>query len=147
MGILNLALYAQQRHIVIVNGIPYTGFADGDFLEVEQKGNAAEVTEGADGPSMNFSVAQGGSITLKLMPTSPLLGALYGLRDAQQSSPSLFSIIVMTGVEEVIRAKGCAFGTLPSLQTGGPKQAARTFLFNCLEIQLSVNAVEAVATI
>ena len=107
-------------------------------------GNAAARTQGGDGPSMNLSTAQGGTITVNLLPTSPALGVLYSIRDAQRVNPRMFSIVLMTGVEEVIKGAGCAFGDTPQFQSGGPTMQGRQFVFECLEIQLDTSAIESV---
>jgi len=138
-------LYHQGRHVLIVDGAPLSGFADGDFIQVKEDGNAAQRTMGGDGPAMNISVAQGGQITIGLMPTSPVIGVMYALREAQRATPRLFSIILMTGTEEVVNAAGCGFADLPQWQTGGDKQQARQFAFECLQIRQDTSALEAVA--
>lgn len=139
---MRINLYSQNRHIVIWDGIPLQGFKEGDFIQIKQDGNAATRTHGGDGPSMNLSVSQGGSITLGLNPTSPLIGTLYALRDQQASNPRLFSIQVVTGVEEIISATGCAYGELPSFSTGGDKMQGRDFLAEALIIKMDQSAVE-----
>ena len=138
-------LYAQNRHTVVVDGVPLSGFAEGDYIEIDLEGNAAARSLGGDGPSMNLSVAQGGKISISLMPTSPALGTMYGIRDVQSISPRLFSVAVMTGVEEVIVAEGCAFGKLPSFQTGGPTMQARKFDIEALRIKMDTSGVESIA--
>lgn len=142
---MRLNLYAQNRHVLIIDGVPMSGFADGDYIDVDIEGNAAERTKGGDGPAMNLAVAQGGKISVKLLPTSPALGTLYAIRDAQKLTPRLFGIVLVSGVEEVINAAGCAFGKLPAFSTGGPTMQARGFDFECLEIKLDTSAVEAVS--
>lgn len=142
---MRISLYSQQRHVLIVDGIPLSGFAEGDYLQVKADGNAATRTQGGDGPAMNLTAAQGGQVTIGLLPTSPAIGLLYGVRDVQATQPRLFSIVLMTGTEEVIQAAGCAFGDLPQFQTGGPAMQPRQFLFEALEIKMDQSAVEAVA--
>ena len=142
---MRISLYAQNRHTVVVDGVPLSGFAEGDYMEVELEGNAAVRSTGGDGPSMNLSVAQGGKISIGLLPTSPALGLMYGIRDSQAMTPRLFSIALMTGVEEVVVAAGCAFAKLPAFSTGGPTMQPRKFDFECLEIKLDTSGVEAVA--
>lgn len=137
-------LYAQNRHTLIIDGIPITGFADGDWMQVKADGNAAQRTTGGDGPAMNLTVDQGGQVTINLLPTSPALGQLYGLRDVQKINPRLFSIVLMSGVEEVITAQGCAFGELPQMQTGGPTMQGRQFVFEALKITFDTSAVETI---
>ena len=141
---MRVNLYAQNRHTLIIDGVPITDFAEGDWMQVKVDGNAASRTHGGDGPAMNLSTAQGGQITISLKPTSPALGTLYETRDAQ-STPRMFGIVLMTGVEEVITAAGCAFGDLPQFQTGGPTMQPRQFHFECLQVQMDTSAVEAIA--
>jgi hypothetical protein len=137
-------IYMQARHTLVIDGVPVQGFAEGDFLQVKIDGNAAERTKGGDGPAMNISTHQGGNITISLLPVSPALGTLYGIREAQRSNPRMFSVVIMSGTEEIITAAGCAFGDLPQFATGGPTQSARQFSLECLEIKMDTSAVESI---
>ncbi len=125
-------LYGQNQHVVLVNGVPLNGFAEGDFLQVKLDGNAAVRTHGGDGPSMNLSSAQGGQLTIGLLPTSPSIGPLYAVRDSQANTPRLFSVQVVSGVEEIMMFTGCAFGDTPQFQTGGPTMQPRQFVIEFL---------------
>ena len=140
---MRLNLYGQGRHSLLIDGIPVGGYADGDWLSVKENGNAGEITEGGDGPSMNLSVSQGGLITIGLFPTSKALGSIYGIRDKQRKTPRMFSILLYSGVDELIQASGCAFADLPQWASGGPKQTGRQFAFACLSIKQDTSAVEA----
>lgn len=142
---MRINLYAQNRHAIIVDGVPLSNFAEGDFLQVKLDGNAASRTQGGDGPGMNISAEQGGQITISLMPTSQALGMLYGLRDQQKRNPRMFSLVLTSGVEELITASGCAFGDLPQFSTGGPTMQPRQFMLECLEIKLDTSGVETIA--
>ena len=135
-------IYMQGRHILLVDGIPLSGFADGDYVQIKQDGNAASRTQGGDGPQMSISVAQGGQFTISLLPTSPVLGLMYELRNAQKLNPRLISIVLMSGVEEMITASGCAFGDQPQFATGGPTMQPRQFALECLAINMDLTATE-----
>ena len=137
-------IYLQARHSLIIDGVPIQGFAEGDWMEIKLEGAAATRTKGGDGPSMNITADQGGSITISLKPTSPALGSLYGLRDAQKINPRFFSIILMSGVGEVVMASGCAMGEPAQIKGGGPAMQAREFPFECLKIGMDTSALEAV---
>ncbi len=141
---MRINLYAQNRHTLIIDGVPISGFADGDWAQVKVEGNVAARTQGGDGPAMNLSTPQGGAITVNILPTSPALGILYSIRDSQKTNPRMFSIVLMTGTEEIIKGAGCAFGDMPQFQSGGPTMQGRQFVFECLEIQLDTSAVESV---
>ena len=138
-------LYSQNRHVMIVDGVPLEGLGEGDWLTIDDDGNAATRTLGGDGPGMNISTYQGGKVTFNLQPVSPVLGVFYALRDEQQSNPRLISIVIMSGVAEVIRISGAAFGKLPSFATGGPAQKDRSFEMEYLKLKLDSSAVEQIA--
>ena len=138
---MRINLYAQNRHVVIIDGVPIVDFMEGDFMEVELHGNAAQRTEGADGPAMNISTAQGATITINLKPTSPSLGVLYKLREAQQEAPYMFSIQLVTGTQEIISASGCAFAKLDAFSSGDAKMKDRKFKFECLECPMDLSEV------
>lgn len=142
---MRINLYAQNRHVIIVDGVTLQGFKEGDFIQFKLDGNSASRTHGGDGPSMNLSTAQGGQLTIGLNPTSPAIGPLYQLREQQRRNPRLFSIQVITGVEEIISAQGCAFGELPQFSTGGEKMQGRDFVIEALQIDLDTSAVEAIS--
>lgn len=129
-------LYGQNRHTLVFDGFPITGFAEGDFINVKEDGNAAVRNLGADGPSMSFATKQGGNFTLSLQPTSPALGIIYGMRKQQPENPRLFNVVLLSGVDELINFKGCAFGDQPQFSTGGPTMQPRQFSIECLEIEM-----------
>ena len=129
-------IYLQANHTMIVNGIQLTGFFEGDIMSIEVDGNEAERTKGADGPSMNISVAQGGKIEVTLAPNSPAIGAMYAIRELQRVAPTLFGIVLMTGVSELVIAIGCAFSKLAPWTTGGPKMTGRKFSFEVLGLPM-----------
>jgi hypothetical protein len=133
---MRVDLYGQNRHLVIVDGVPLSNFAEGDHLEVKLDGGAATRTHGGDGPGMSISTKQGGTVTIGLLPTSPALDILYALRDRIATSPYLFSVQLMTGVEEMITANGCAFGDTPAFTTGGPAMSGRKFQIECKELSI-----------
>ena len=137
-------LYAQNRHVVIVDSVPWSGFADGDYLDFELHGNAATRTEGGDGPSMNLSSAQGATVTIGLMPNSPSIGLAYEAWKAQASSPRMINIQLVTGTEEVITFSGCMFAKLPAAKSGGPVQSARQFSFECLKVIPDISATDSI---
>jgi hypothetical protein len=137
---MRLNLYDQNANIVLINGIPVSGFADGDYMDFAPDGNEATRTHGGDGPSMNLSAKQGGSFTLGLLATSPAIGAIYALREAQNTFPAYFSVQVVTGVQEIISLSGCMFGKLPGFKNGGPQQSSRQFLIEYLKDELDTSA-------
>jgi hypothetical protein len=141
---VRINLYAQGRHTAIVAGFPLSGFGEGDWMEVKLDGNVAERSKGGDGPAMNVSVPQGGTITFGLLPTSPVIGAMYEVRNLQASNPMLFTCSCMTGTEEIITAAGCAFGELDQFSTGGEKMQTRKFKIECLKISMDVGSVESI---
>lgn len=135
-------LYAQNRHVLIIDGVPISGFKEGDWMQIKLDGNSATRTKGGDGPSMNLSTPQGGQLTFGLNPTSPAIGIMYKLREQQAKNPRLFSVQLVTGVEEIISAAGCAWGELPQFATGGDRMQGRDFLIEALQINSDFSDVE-----
>lgn len=138
-------LYGQNQHIILVDGVPLQGFAEGDFIQIKLDGNAAVRTQGGDGPSMNLSTAQGGQLVIGLLPTSPSIGPLYAIREAQANRPRLFSVQVVSGVEEIMMFSGCAFGDVPQFQSGGPTMQPRQFAIEFLEAAMDTSVAAKVA--
>lgn len=142
---MKVNLYSQNQHIVVIDGVPMSGFAEGDFLQIKQDGNAAVRTQGADGPAMNTSTKQGGQLTIAILPTSPVLSTMYAVKDSQSRNPRLFSVQVVSGVQEVMSFSGCAFGDTPQFQTGGPTMQPRQFVIEYLEDTMDTSLLSAVA--
>jgi hypothetical protein len=140
---MRINLYQQNRHVLIIDGVAVIGFKEGDWMQVKIEGNAATRTKGGDGPSMNLSTPQGGQLTFGINPTSPALGTMYALRAQQPANPRLFSVQLLTGVNETISAAGCGWGELPQFATGGEKQQGRDFLIECTTITPDYSAIEA----
>ncbi len=67
-------------------------------------------TYGADGPSMNFSTPQGGTVKFILKSGSPVVKIMYEMVNRQMNLPCLFPIVIMCEDREVFNFKGCAFG-------------------------------------
>lgn len=138
-------IYLQNRHTLVIAGIPVFGFAEGDFMSVKLEGAAAARTKGGDGPAMNISTDQGGQIRISLLPTSPVLGAMYAIRDSQKTIPALFSVVLMSGVGELIAASGCGMGEPADAKSGGPTMQAREFVFEALKIKMDTSPTTPVA--
>jgi len=128
-------IYLQAYHIVVVDGIPITGFGEDDYISIKYDGGGAEIISGADGPAMRYLVKSGGQIGLSVLPTGKAFFDLAVLRSTQFSSSDrrLFSVVIMSGVEEVFSFAGCAFGDLPEFKTGGPRMSSRAFVINFLQ--------------
>lgn len=139
---MRINFYAQGFHTMVINRYPVTGFADGDWLEVDVDGAHVTRKPGADGPALNWVKAQGGRLVISLLPNSPALGDIYKLRDSFDGKRILFPITLMTGTQEIIKAGGCGFGRLPAFQSGGETMRPRQFVFECLEIDMDPSKVE-----
>ena len=129
------SLYDQKNHIVVLDGVPLSAFAEGDFLELKQDGAPAVRCFGADGPTMNFCPPAGGHLVLGLSPTSPALDDLQDLWEAQLLATRLFTTVLLSGVNEIFTAYGCAFGETPSFLTGGATIQPRQYQIEFLKIE------------
>lgn len=131
----NQQLYLQGYHVVVVDGIPLSGFDAGDFIKIRIAGGGAVILSGGDGPAMQYTVQNGGELEISVLPTGRAFLDLATLRATQFQSTDrrLFSVVIMSGVEEVFSFAGCAFGDLPEFSTGGPVMQPRTFLIKFLK--------------
>lgn len=139
-------LYLQAGTTVEIDGVSVTGFNEGDCITIDDEGNAAQRTLGASGPSMSISAYAGGKCSIICKATGDANGRLYEMREAQMKSSSrrLMSITVWTGVNEIIRISGAAFGKLPAISTGGEKEGTRQYDFEYLRLELDTSDVESV---
>jgi hypothetical protein len=142
---MRINLYAQNRNSMVLDGVPLSNFGEGDYMTIKLDGGGASRSHGGDGPQMNQAVAQGGQITVTLLPTSPALGLMYEIRNAQIKAPRMFGVVLTTGVDEMLIASGCAFGELAQFATGGPTMQPRQFVIEALHIKLDISEVETVA--
>lgn len=73
--------YASDLVVVIVGGVPLTGFTDGTFVEIEQMGDGTSSQSGGDGEiARSFSADKRHKVTVTLQSTSDgndVLDALY----------------------------------------------------------------------
>jgi len=82
-----LGSYSPNDIAIIVNGVPVSGYGDGDFVSAEYASDAAMLKEGADGsPAISYKRgARGGTITVTLLQTSMSNNYLSSLLFAQKS--------------------------------------------------------------
>lgn len=139
---MRLPLYSQNLHTLVIDSFPITGFADGDWLSIKVDGGGVVRSQGATGPVLNRVAPQGGQIIVNLLPTSPALGDLLGLWKDAQAAPRLFNLSLITGVEEILVAKGCGFGDMPEFRTGGLVMSPRGFVIEFTEIVLDSSGVK-----
>lgn len=146
--------------MLIIDGITFSQFGEGDFIQIAERGNEAIPVIGADGVSYNFTKSQGGEIIIGLMPVSKpkasflgmsflsaavadktCLDELYLLRYYQGVSQiKYFNMLFMSGVNEVFSALGCSFGELPSYSTGGTVLSAREFRINYTTLNMELGS-------
>lgn len=136
----NVFYYSQSNHTVTVGNHVVRDFAEGDAISWEDmQPDKVAVTEGLDGARTSFSASRAGKITIKLKPTSPSIDHLNYLIERQiNGSPSLQTVTISTGVNEVITLANCGIqrGTA---NTGGPTMSEREFSFVGENITTSVS--------
>ncbi len=84
-------MQGEGKHTLIVEGLSTEEFVIGDYLVIDEKGRV---------------------LTFNLKHDSPIVDVMYKMMKA----PRPFSIIVMSGVKEVVNFKGCYF-EMPSFFT------------------------------
>lgn len=89
-------------------------------ISVQRAGDKNAMTIGADGEGMNSLRAdKSGTITVRLLKTSPLNAQLMALYDAQSLSSTLWGQNVITvtqsGVGDIHTGRQCAFKKVPDM--------------------------------
>lgn len=102
-----VATYAFKDVVVLVNGVPITGFADGnDAITVERDRDAFSKLVGADGDVMAIrSADRSGMATLKLLQSSisnAYLTTLIKVQDAGLLAPVSFSVKDANGLDLIL---------------------------------------------
>ena len=102
-----VASYAFKDVVLLFNGVPLSGFADGDdAIVIERNVDAYTLLVGADGDAMALKQAnKSGVATLKLLQSSAsnaILTAVLKIQDAGLLSPVPFSVVDPNGLDLVL---------------------------------------------
>lgn len=136
-GKSRLELYDQAAHVLAFDGVPITGFSEGDWMEIETLQAGSSTSYGAFGPVLNLKKAdEGGHLRLHLNANSPAV-EFFMLAHAQQlKKPRFFNVALTTGVGELFMFIGCFYGSVGNFSTGGPVMTPRTFVINYTQATL-----------
>ena len=88
--------YASDQVVMIVGGIPLSGFADGTFVEIEQLGDGTSSQSGGDGEiARAFSPDKRYQVTITLQNTSSGNDTLNGLLAADEvTRKGIFPVLI-----------------------------------------------------
>lgn len=80
-----ISTYNPKRNVVILGGIPITGFADGTFIRIQQQGDGMTHKVGAQGDiARSVSPNSLHQVTLTLLPGSASNAYLTGIHKADR---------------------------------------------------------------
>lgn len=84
---MSVRTYDPKQVVVVVGGVPLSGFADGTFISVERSNDTFSKVSGADGfVSRAKTNDRSGAITITLAQTSPSNDVLQGFALADELS-------------------------------------------------------------
>lgn len=88
--------YASDQVVLIVGGVPLSGYADGTFVEIEQLGDGTSSQSGGDGEiARSFSPDKRYQVTFTLQQTSSSNDVLNGLLAADEvTRKGLFPVLI-----------------------------------------------------
>jgi hypothetical protein len=120
-------IYSQKGIVLVVKGLPVSGFMDGSSIKVTFDGGEVEKTEGTDGAGLNVATHQGATISFTLRETSPFNTVLRGIFEAQQFGSILRDVAVVpcaliTGGGVAVAMANCLISPPGELSTGDKKQ-------------------------
>jgi hypothetical protein len=82
-------VYDPNEVDIIFGGFPLSGFADGEFVTIEEDSNAFNDVVGTDGQvTRSKSNDRRATVTVKLMQSSPSNGVLSSLHQTDKNSPN-----------------------------------------------------------
>ena len=130
-------IYNQQLLTISVDGARLTDLADQNAVSVTTEGGVVALTQGADGPSVNRSTKQGGTIVVTLREDSRSLQFLDGLFNRQYAGGGGVSVVVRTGTEIIFELRNAHLSQPGQLQTGGPTMGSFAYTFIGTEMKMS----------
>lgn len=107
-------------------------------ITIEMTGERGKMTLGADGEGMHTLYAnKSGTVTVRLIKTSPVNAQLMALYDVQTTDSALYgqNVITITQTKsgDVIGCRGCAFKKMPALNYKKDDELVE-WTFNALKI-------------
>lgn len=134
--------YDPKGVLVIVNGIPLYGFADGTFIRVERDDDMFTKVVGADGmTSRAKSNNKGGKITITLKQTSPSNDVLSGIALADEMTNAGVVPIMIKEMSKPVPSQSLAvsgFGWVQKqpVMEYGKEITNREWIFDCADLEI-----------
>lgn len=133
--------YAADKVIVIVGGIPVSGFADGTFVTAKYEADRYIKKVGADGEvSRSKNADKSGTIELVLSQTSAsndALNALFGLASLAGIDPVVPVAVTDLSGRSLVAASKCWLKTAPEV-TFGREIGERTWVLEAADLLITV---------
>lgn len=128
-----------KRCLITVNGVPVSGFADGDACTAARNEDSYSLTVGADGEALrNRTNNNSGRITFNLLYSSPLNTVFQALGTLDEASGLGQAAILITDLNtggSVFAAR--AWVVKPPDFTVGMEAGAREWIFETGDLQLN----------
>ena len=132
--------YNPKDVIVVVNGVPISGFAEGTFVEAERSSDAFEKYVGTQGEVSRAKLADvSGSFTFTLAQTSPSNDFLSGIRQTDELTGGgvvAVSVTDLSGRTKLVGAMGWV-RKAPKVELG-KSISARAWAFDVAEFEVMV---------
>ena len=130
-------VYNQQTMSVSVDGVRLMDFADQSPVSITPDGGVVQKTMGSDGPSVNRSTEQGGTLVVNLRETSRSLEFLRGLFKRQQAGGAGVPVVIKTGAEILLELRNAHLSQPGQLTTGGETMGSFPYTFVGTELEFS----------
>lgn len=113
--------YSPQQVVVLVSGVPMSGFADGTFVEIAPSSDLSSMQVGADGEvARSISSNKTCTVTITLQQTSPSNDVLSGMIEIDSLTGGVLfpiSVLDLRG-RTVFLASQCWINKRPTLTFG-----------------------------
>lgn len=131
--------YSFADYLVLVDGFPATGHADGDGFSFARNKDNTVLKKGVDGTGVfEESQDKSGVIKLRLMAHSPMIDYLEAFRQANEAGGYIQHVVKIAGPAVALLATGCKIKRLPDMAFGESVPVVEyEFLCNELNAKLS----------
>jgi hypothetical protein len=132
--------YDPKQVLVLVGGVPMSGFADGTFVEVERTSDTFTKVSGADGIiSRAKTNDRSGTIKLTLAQTSPSNDVITGFAVADElANAGVIPVLVKDNSGRSTFVSAFAWVKKPSTAPHGKEITNREWSFDCADLDMFV---------
>ena len=124
------SFYNRATTTLVIDGVTVKGVAEGNAIRILEEADGSTTRKGLDRALTNINNDGRGRLEVDLLPSSPYLGVLEGIRRRQnEGTGRILDGAVRTGMNELYKLQGMALARRGDIQTAGEEGQNRTAIF------------------